>query len=152
MTSFRVVQCYPHSIQTVWRALTEPDLVARWTSTGRAGHPVGFAPIVGNQFQLVARPLPGWRGVVDCEVTAVDIPHLLSYTWVGDEGGPISLVTYRLDPSPGGTRLTFEHTGFVGIGGFFMARLLSSVRKRMLTDGLPRVLVDIDLGLAPRVE
>jgi uncharacterized protein YndB with AHSA1/START domain len=152
MTDFRIVHVYPHSLQTLWRALTEPDLVARWTSTGRAGRPVGFAPVVGNRFQLVAKPLPGWRGIVDCEVTELEAPHRLSYTWVGDEGGRATLVTYRLDQDLEGTRLTFEHTGFAGISGFFMAKLLSSVRKRMLTDGLPRVLIDIDLGLAPRVE
>jgi len=44
----------------------------------------------------------------------------------------------------GGTRFTYDHTGFTGPGGFFMAKLLSSVRKKMLTAGLPAVLDDLD--------
>lgn len=152
MSKFRIVQVYPHPPETVWRALTDPDLVARWTSTGRAGRPVGFTPIVGTTFQLLAKPLPGWRGIVDCEVTAVERPHLLSYTWVGDEGGRATLVTCRVDPAGLHSRLTFEHSGFRGVGGFLMARLLWLVRKKMLTVGLPRVLDDIELGLAPPVE
>jgi hypothetical protein len=44
----------------------------------------------------------------------------------------------------GGTRFTYDHTGFTGVGGFFLAKLLGSVRKRMLTVGLPAVLDDLD--------
>ena len=29
-----------------------------------------------------------------------------------------------------GTRFTFAHTGFTGVGGFFLAKLLGSVRRR----------------------
>jgi hypothetical protein len=52
-------------------------------------------------------------------------------------------VTYRLQPHHGGTRFTFDHAGFTGIGGFFMAQLLGSVRRKMLTAGLPAVLADL---------
>ena len=43
-----------------------------------------------------------------------------------------------------GTRFTYDHTGFTGPGGFIMAKLLGSVRKKMLTIGLPAVLDDLD--------
>ena len=46
-------------------------------------------------------------------------------------------VTYRLEPHAGGTRFIYEHTGFTGVGGFFMAKLLGHVRRKMLTVGLP---------------
>jgi hypothetical protein len=46
----------------------------------------------------------------------------------------------------GGTRLTWEHAGFCGLGGFLMSRLLGSVRRKMLTEGLPKVLADLDEG------
>jgi len=48
-----------------------------------------------------------------------------------------------------GTRFTFAHTGFTGVGGFFLAKLLGSVRKKMLTVGLPAVLDDLDETGAP---
>jgi hypothetical protein len=57
-----------------------------------------------------------------------------------DGGGDTTEVVYRLEPHAGGTRFTYEHTGFTGIGGFFMARLLGHVRRTMLTEGLPAAL------------
>src|SRR5881227_1232885 len=120
MSNFRIVRDYPHPISKVWRAITDPDLVALWTVTGQGGRPVGFQPVVGTRFQFVAKPLPGWRGIVDCEVLEVDEPHLLRHSWQGDENGKPTYVTCRLDPKHGGTRLTYQHDGFSGIGGKVM--------------------------------
>jgi hypothetical protein len=39
--------------------------------------------------------------------------------------------------------LTWDHTGFGGIGGWFMCQLLGRVRRKMLSEGLPPVLADI---------
>jgi uncharacterized protein YndB with AHSA1/START domain len=69
---------------------------------------------------------------------------LLRYSWIGGESEKPSSVTYRIEPRAGGTRFTFEHTGFTGLGGFFMAQLLGRVRTKMLTAGLPAVLDDLD--------
>jgi uncharacterized protein YndB with AHSA1/START domain len=146
MTEIRIVRDYPHPPAMVWRAVTEPELVARWTVTGQGGRPVGFTPIVGSRFQLVAKPVPGWRGIVDCEVLEVDEPHLLRYTWRGEENGKPTFVSYQIEPRIGGTRFTFEHTGFTGVGGFFMAKLLGAVRRKMLNVGLPAVLDDLAKG------
>jgi hypothetical protein len=44
----------------------------------------------------------------------------------------------------GGTRFTYEHTGFTGISGLFMAKLLGHVRTKMLSVGLPALLNDLD--------
>jgi len=55
----------------------------------------------------------------------------------------VTEVAYRLEPLGNGTRFTFEHTGFTGIGGIFMAALLGRVRARMLTVGLRPVLDDL---------
>lgn len=142
MSEFRIVREYPHPIAKVWRVLTDPELVPRWTHTGQGGRPEGFEPVVGNKFRFVAKPMPGWRGIVDCEVLEVDAPNLLRYTWQGDEKGKPSYISYRLEPSAAGTRFTWEHTGFTGIGGFVMSRLLRSVRLKMLTVALPEVLDD----------
>jgi hypothetical protein len=38
----------------------------------------------------------------------------------------------------------FDHTGFHGIEGVFMSRLLGRVRRKMLAEGLPTVLNDLD--------
>jgi uncharacterized protein YndB with AHSA1/START domain len=144
VSEIRIVHDYPQSPDKVWRAVTDPEFVRRWTATGRGGTPVGFIPEVGNKFQFVGKPVPGWRGTVDCEVLAVHEPSSLRYSWVGTEGEAPSYVTYHLEPHADGTRFTYEHTGFTGVGGFFMARLLGKVRTKMLTVGLPAVLGDMD--------
>jgi uncharacterized protein YndB with AHSA1/START domain len=143
MTEIRIVRDYPHPAATVWRAVVDPELVARWTVTGRSGRPDGFVPKVGTKFQLIGKPVPGWRGIVDCEVLEVDEPRLLRYTWRGEENGKVTIVTYRIEPRSDGTRFTFEHTGFTGLGGFFMAKILGAVRTKMLSVGLPAVLDDM---------
>jgi uncharacterized protein YndB with AHSA1/START domain len=74
----------------------------------------------------------------------VNEPSLLRYSWTGDEGGDVTEVVYRLEPHAGGTRFTYEHTGFTGVGGAFMAKLLGRVRRKMLSVGLPAVLDDLD--------
>ena len=53
-------------------------------------------------------------------------------------------VVYRLEPLAGGTRFSYDHTGFTGVGGVFMAALLGRVRRKMLRAGLPPVLDALD--------
>jgi hypothetical protein len=65
----------------------------------------------------------------------------MHYTWKGDEDtDEVTDVTYLLQAVPAGTRFTWHHTGFTGVGGFAMSKLLGSVRKKMLTEGIPPVL------------
>ena len=143
MTDIRIVRDYPHPPAKVWRAMTDPALIPLWTATGAGGRPEGFTPVVGTKFRFVARPKPGWGGVVYCEVLEADAPSLLRYSWAGEEGGDVTEVAYRLEPHAGGTRFSYEHTGFTGIGGLFMAGLLGRVRRKMLSVGLPAVLNDL---------
>jgi uncharacterized protein YndB with AHSA1/START domain len=144
MSEYLVVNDYRHSVAKVWRALTDPALIPLWTVTGQGGRPVGFAPVVGTRFQFRAKPMPGWSGVVDCEVLEVRAPSLLRYSWVGEGEDNVTEVTCRLEPHDGGTRLTFEHTGFAGIGGFVVSKILAAVRRKMLGVGLAAVLDDLD--------
>jgi uncharacterized protein YndB with AHSA1/START domain len=150
VSDIRIVRDYPHPPAKVWRAVTDPALIPRWTATGAGGRPEGFAPVVGTKFRLIAKPKPGWNGVVDCEVLEVNEPSRLRYSWIGgDGGGDVTEVTYRLEPHAGGTRFTYEHTGFTGVGGVFMSKLLGHVRRKMLSVGLPAVLDDLDDDGAP---
>jgi uncharacterized protein YndB with AHSA1/START domain len=144
VTSIRIVRDYPYPPATVWRAVTDPDLIPRWTATGAGGRPEGFVPVAGSKFRFVAKPRPGWNGIVNCEVLEVREPSRLRFSWVGDDGGGVTEVAYRIEPRDGGSRFTYEHTGFTGVGGFVMARLLGSVRRKMLTVGLPAVLATLD--------
>lgn len=140
MTDIRITRDYPHPRAKVWRALTDPALIALW-----AMRPEGFAPVVGTRCRFVGKPQRGWRGFVECEVLAVKAPEMLYYSWVGNEGDAPTYVRYTLEERPGGTRLVFEHTGFEGASGFLLARLvLGPGWKQTFVEKLPRVLADLD--------
>jgi uncharacterized protein YndB with AHSA1/START domain len=140
MSDIRIVRDYPHAPSKVWRALTDPALIVLW-----AMRPEGFSTAVGTRFKFVAKPQRGWRGFVECTVLEAREPSVFRYSWVGDEKGDVTEVTYRLEPTSGGTRLTFQHTGFTGIGGFVLAKLmLGPGWKKMLRVLIPAVLADVD--------
>jgi uncharacterized protein YndB with AHSA1/START domain len=143
MPDITIVRDYPYPQQLVWEAMTDPRLVARWTTTGQGGRPEGFEPRVGCEFRFIGKPVPGWGGIVRCKVLEVRPPELLRYSWRGGENERPTEVTYRVAPHGYGARLTYLHTGFAGIGGQIMSRLLGRVRRKMLDEGLPAVLSDI---------
>lgn len=139
MTDIRIVRDYPHPPAKVWRALTDPVLIALWGM-----RPEGFVPVAGNRFKFVAKPQPGWRGFVECEVLEAREPSVLRYSWSGDDSGTTTTVAYTLEPSSSGTRLVFEHTGFTGVGGFFLAKLmLGPGWRKMIDASIPAVLADL---------
>jgi uncharacterized protein YndB with AHSA1/START domain len=141
MSEYTVIREYPYPIEQVWTVLTDPEYVARWTTTGQGGRPEEFAAVSGTKFRLVGKPTIGWAGIVYCEVIAVDAPRSMHYTWKGDKDSDETTdVHYLLEEVPGGTRFTWQHTGFTGIGGFAMSKLLARVRRTMLTEGVPPVL------------
>jgi uncharacterized protein YndB with AHSA1/START domain len=144
MPDITILRDYRYPPRLVWQAMTDPELVARWTTTGRGGQPEGFEPRVGCAFRFIGKPVPGWDGIVRCEVLEVRAPELLRYSWRGAENGRPTEVTYRIEAHDDGARLTYSHTGFAGIGGQIMSRLLGRVRRKMFDQGLPAVLADIE--------
>jgi len=64
-----------HPPEKVWRVLTQPWLIGEWLMKN------DFAAKVGHQFTFRATPLPGWSGVVNCEVVTVEAPRVLAYRW-----------------------------------------------------------------------
>lgn len=144
MSAIRIVEYYPHPAGKVWRALTDPELIPQWTATGAGARPVGFDTAVGTEFQFVAKPKPGWDGVVNCVILEAVEPTVLRFSWTDNAAGDVTEVAYRLFPGSGGTRLEYEHTGFTGVGGFVMASLLGRIRRKMLRVGLPPVLAAME--------
>src|SRR5579872_3213811 len=95
----------PHKPEKVWRALTEPALLAEW-----------LLPVVnmnlerGAAFTFKTMPVGGWDGIVHCRVADIDVNKKLSYDWgVGDMA---TVVTFTLEPTATGTRLSLVHSGF----------------------------------------
>lgn len=146
-TRIDLAETYPYPIEQVWAALTDKAAISQWLMKTD-----DFEAKVGQRFRLTAKPMPGWRGYVDCEVLEVSAPKLLSYSWVGDENRPPMRVTWTLETVPGGTRLRLVHTGFEGFGGFFLAKLMMGPGwKKMLRRRFPVVLSGgtVDASLAP---
>jgi uncharacterized protein YndB with AHSA1/START domain len=94
----------PHPPEKIWRALTQPHLIAEWLMQN------DFAPVVGHQFSLRMDPQPNWNGVIDCRVLVVEPDKTLSYAW--GALGLETVVTFTLTPTPAGTHLRMEQTGF----------------------------------------
>ena len=96
----------PHPPEKLWRALTQPHLIAEWLMKN------DFAPVVGHRFNLRG----DWGGVLDCEVLAVEPNSTLSYTWNFTHGDAAydlkSVVTFTLTPTRTGTLLRMEQVGF----------------------------------------
>jgi uncharacterized protein YndB with AHSA1/START domain len=94
-----------HLPEKVWRALTDPELLAEW-----------LLPVVdlklerGAAFTFKTRPMPGWDGTVKCRLLEIETQRKVSYTWV--VGDMDTVVTFTLTPTALGTRLSLVHSGF----------------------------------------
>ncbi|HKU38334.1 MAG TPA: SRPBCC domain-containing protein [Polyangiales bacterium] len=91
---------YKQSPAAVWRALTDPELHARWWARG------DVRPIVGHRFEL---DMGKW-GKQPCEVVAVEPERLLRYRFA--IGVLDTTITWELTPHGSGTRLTLTQSGF----------------------------------------
>ena len=136
--SLRFEAFYPHPPDKVWVALTDPKAVAEWMMAN------DFRPEVGHTFHFRVDPQPGFNGEIACEVTACDPPKRLAYTFRGTQSNQHTLVEWTLHPHDDGTRLELVHSGFTGIGGFILARILKSGWNKMLPTLITRVLAAID--------
>lgn len=95
----------PHAPQKVWRALTDPALLAEWLLPA-----FGFTLEPGAAFTLAAPPQRGWDGTVQCRLLEVEPHRTLRWAWV--VGDLDTVVTFTLTPTASGTRLSVVQSGF----------------------------------------
>jgi uncharacterized protein YndB with AHSA1/START domain len=99
-----------HSLDKVWRALTQGPLLEAWLMAN------DFEPVVGHRFTFRMPPMQGWNGVTDCEVLSVVPRQELSYTWnaSGEEAatGIRTVVKWTLESIDGGVLVRMEQSGF----------------------------------------
>ena len=94
-----------HLPEKVWRALTEPVLLAEWLL------PVFDLRLEpGAEFAFKTQPYPGWDGTVNCRLLEIEAQKKISYAWV--VGDMDTVVTFTLTPTTSGTRLSLVHSGF----------------------------------------
>ena len=94
-----------HAPTKVWRALTDPKLLAEWLLPV-----VGLELEPGAAFTFQTQPQPGWDGTVNCRVLQIEAQRKLSYNWV--VGDIDTIVTFTLTPTAAGTRLSVVQAGF----------------------------------------
>ena len=96
-----------HVPEKVWRALTDPVLLAEW-----------LPPVVdlkldpGGAFTLKTQPYPRWDGIVNCRILEIEAHRKLSYAWVVGAMGLDTVGTFTLTPTASGTRLSLVQSGF----------------------------------------
>ncbi|MEW9529500.1 SRPBCC domain-containing protein [Microbispora sp. NPDC049125] len=111
-TALHLDQFLAHPPARVWRALTDPDLLAQWLMPG------DFRPEVGHRYTMRGTPRPGtgFSGVTQAEVLAVEPERMLRLGWRdADPGSPSAAdwtITWTLQPEGKGTRLFLAHEGF----------------------------------------
>lgn len=141
----RVSRTYPHPRALVWRALTEPELLAEWLM------PNDFRAEIGHAFTFTTKPAPGFDGIVHCEVLAIRAPELLQLSWRG--GSIDTRVTFRLEDailySRAATRVVLEHTGFEGLEAILTSFILEAGWRSMEKNTLARLLDRLTSDVAP---
>jgi len=95
--TIRVDQYVAAPPHTVWRMLTESELLRLWLAEGQV------AAVVGHQFTL---DMPGY-GKQPCKVLEVDEPHRFVYTFTA-----AWTLAWRLEVEGAGTRVFLEHSSF----------------------------------------
>lgn len=94
----RFVRRFPHSPETLLRALTEPEQLAVWFPTDVIGERAA-----GADLRFVFRD--GEGPPLDGKLLAYEPPRLVEYRWGDDE-----TLRFELEPDGDGARLTFVNT------------------------------------------
>lgn len=132
LLSIRLDQFLPYPPARVWKALTDPEWLARWLM------PNDFKLEVGHHFTFQTTPIPPTKfgGTVYCEILEFEVERFLRYSWVdrGSENGLNSILSWRLEKEGEGTHLYMEQAGFDPANPF------QELGHRMMSGGWPGLL------------
>lgn len=109
---------------TLWRALTDSELLSTWLM------PNDFRAEAGHRFTMTTDPAPMFDGTVHLEVLEIDPPRRMVWSW---RGGPIdTTVTFTVtELGPRQCRLEFLQDGFRGPGAEFARFFLRSGWRKL---------------------
>ena len=111
-----VDEVFPHAPDTLWKALTTGELIARWIRMT----PIGFEPVKDKRFTFETTPAGAWDGVIHCQVLEAVPNERFVFAWKGGHESNVgygskldTIVTMVLSRVEDGTRLRLVHSGFV---------------------------------------
>lgn len=115
MVELELERVLPARPATVFRALTEPELYARWMG------PEGSS-ITVDEMEAVEGGRLDFRVRMDADgpefrlfgtYREVDAPHRIVHTWAMEGDASVSTVTWELFPHDDGTRMLLTHVDLV---------------------------------------
>lgn len=148
----------PYPQEKVWQALTEPKWLGSWFMENN------IEPTQGHYFTFRMKPQKGWDGVTHCEVISVEPEKSIAFTYRGEATGEKALacagvhsdkadkftkgifakldtvLSFRLEPTCGGTILSMEHSGYKGLKLVIISFIMQMGWKKQLRKRLPKVL------------
>jgi uncharacterized protein YndB with AHSA1/START domain len=148
----------PYAPDKVWRALTDPALLGAWFMQN------DIAPVLHREFTFQMAPQKGWDGITHCQITAVNPPKHIAYTYRGEATGEKALacagvhsatadkmtkgiftrldtvLSFTLEPTCAGTLLHMKHAGYQGLKLVLISFIMQMGWKKQLKKKLPKVL------------
>jgi len=100
--TFECVRVFPHPIDRVWRAITDPAEMSIWFEERAT-----FDLRIGGAYSF-----GGDDSAMKGEITALDPPRFIRFN--DPPSGGQSYFQFALESAPGGTRVTFTHGGTPG--------------------------------------
>lgn len=132
----------PYSLNKVWKALTEKDLLSQWLMQ------TDFEPIIGKKIRFTGQPNKFWRGYVDCVVTNIELEKLIEYKWQSNEKHTPTTIRHEISKNSNGTtHLIATHLGFNKshgwFSGLFFRTMIRLGMKKEFLEKLPKNLSEI---------
>ena len=105
--SIEFSETYPHSIEKVWRALTDRSALSEWLME------TDFAPEPARAFTMWCDDGAGGIDVYRCKLLEYERNRRMLWSWVldGPHSEPPTMVEFLVEEVEGGTRVTVLHRG-----------------------------------------
>jgi uncharacterized protein YndB with AHSA1/START domain len=101
---------FDHTIDKVWHAITQAEEISAWFIKA------DFKAEKGYKYTFTAEPNEKGCTVISGEVKSAS-PYLLVYTWIVGDTKTETTVSWALESTSNGTKLTLKHSGISNYGG-----------------------------------
>ena len=102
-----LTRTYPHPVEKVWRALTEPGALGEWLME------TDFVAEEGREFTMWCEDGEGHTDIYLCRVLELEPQRRMLWSWLlkGRETDGATTVEFILEAVEEGTRVTIIHRG-----------------------------------------